>query len=711
MQDLSCRKARTRCVAGVAAALLTASMLMLETQTALATGSAWTVEKSPNVTLPGGQLKAVSCSSPDACTAVGTYLNTSGINATLAERWTGSGWRRQRTPNPAIDTAPAIRPTLTGVSCPASNFCQAVGSYQAGISVAMAQEWNGRRWTMLPFPVPAGAFGTTLDQVSCTSVSFCEAVGSFEVSGATLPLAARWNGSAWRLQRTPRPPVSLSGFTVEFTAVSCASPTFCEAWGGGNGANPGPTVAERWNGTSWRLQGVPTSAAVPDSVSCPTPRFCDALGPTAGFVWNGSSWKAQPSPSLAGGLTSVSCVSATFCEAVAQSFNAPSNLAARWSGSAWTVQSVPSPPAAASMILTAVTCSSASSCEAVGSFATGTGNAVPRALAEHWDGHSWALQDAVAPRGATLNTLRSVSCASPTFCAAVGSFTDTTGSTASMAEMWNGSSWKLRAMPGGSFSVSCVSATFCEAVGPQSAANWDGTTWTLQQFPGAAVQPDAVSCATATFCMAVNGFGQSATWDGTAWSAGPAVTGLSSQGSATESVSCVSASFCEAVGGGTGGENASVWDGTAWTAQPTPGPASSFLSAVSCPAVSSCEAVGSYNDSSFQEAAFAEVWDGTAWTSQTIPNPSISRGTSLNAIWCTSSTSCTAVGSYQYSFIQIGHTLGEVWNGTRWSLRSTPGGSNARLSGVSCGASGACTAVGQKPDEGMVPATLIELAD
>ncbi|HEX9034648.1 MAG TPA: hypothetical protein VF834_22620, partial [Streptosporangiaceae bacterium] len=501
--------------------------------------------------------------------------------------------------------------------------------------------------------------------------------------------------------------------TVAFTAVSCASRTFCEAWGGGNGGSPGPTVAERWNGTSWHLQAVPTSDAVPDSMSCASALFCEALTPTGGYRWNGSSWTAQATPSLGGGLTGVSCVSATFCEAVAENFNsAPGTLAAKWNGSAWTVQSISTPPAAASMMMAAVTCSSASACEAVGSFGLGTTNAAPRAVAESWNGHSWALQDAVTPPGATANSLRSVSCVSLTFCEAVGSFTDGTGTTgASMAEMWNGKSWKVQTMPGASFSVSCVSATFCEAVGPASAANWNGTTWTLQQRPGADVEPVAVSCATVTFCMAVDGFAQTAIWNGTAWSAGPTVTGFTSQGSPVESVSCVSASFCEAVGGGSGGDNAAVWNGTSWTAQPTPGPASSFLSAVSCPAVNSCEAVGSYADSSFHEAAFAEVWNGTTWAAQTIPNPSISRGTSLSAISCTSADSCTAVGSYQYSLIFLGHTLAEVWNGTTWSLRSTPSDPNAGLSGVSCGASGACTAVGQRLDEGLIPTTLIEVGD
>jgi hypothetical protein len=83
---------------------------------------------------------------------------------------------------------------------------------------------------------------------------------------------------------------------------------------------------------------------------------------------------------------------------------------------------------------------------------------------------------------------------------------------------------------------------------------------------------------------------------------------------------------------------------------------------------------------------------------------------------CTSATSCTAVGQYQSSNVSnFGalQTLAEVWDGTTWSLRSTPNPSAAHdlLLGVSCGASQMCTAVGQALNQGGVEATLIETGD
>jgi hypothetical protein len=55
-----------------------------------------------------------------------------------------------------------------------------------------------------------------------------------------------------------------------------------------------------------------------------------------------------------------------------------------------------------------------------------------------------------------------------------------------------------------------------------------------------------------------------------------------------------------------------------------------------------------------------------------------------------------------------------VWDGTAWRLQATPNhpyaGQNS-LNGVSCGASGICTAVGGTTDPGQTPATLVETGD
>src|SRR5262249_53396227 len=99
---------------------------------AAAVHAPWRLETTRDATAPGGPLQSVSCSAADACTAVGTSVGTSGLNITLAERWNGTTWQQQRTPNPAADTVPASAPDLLGVSCAGKDSCEAVGSYNVG---------------------------------------------------------------------------------------------------------------------------------------------------------------------------------------------------------------------------------------------------------------------------------------------------------------------------------------------------------------------------------------------------------------------------------------------------------------------------------------------------------------------------------------------------------------------------------------------------
>jgi hypothetical protein len=730
MHRWSGRRAGTRAGAGLAACTLTVFLTIAGASGALASAPAWKLQASPNATLPGGQLESVSCSSATACTAVGTTLSTAGIKVTLAERWNGTTWQRQPTPNPAVDTNLYVAPDLTGVSCPAAGFCAAVGVYNIGEStpVALAEGWNGHSWSMQRFPVPAGASSTELSQVSCTSATFCEAVGWYQTQtlNQELPLAATWNGTSWRLQSAPHPAGDSS---LQLNAVSCTSTAFCEAWGdtspeSGNGQE----VAEQWNGRSWHLQTVPPdSSAV--SVSCVSPTACEAVGLGAGnvgsaWVWNGSSWTTQTLPSqLSGVLTGVSCVSPVFCETVGFALSSSNGVAAVWNGSVWTVQPTPDPVKNASVSLTGVSCASASSCELAGSYELNEAN-TPHALAEYWNGSTWALQSADAPPGATNNVLSAVSCFSPSFCVAVGEHGNRLGTQANLAEMWNGTTWRIQSTPSPQSpygagdddleGVSCVSASFCEAVGNgpngMSAELWNGTSWTLQNRPGdGGIQGQFVSCPSMNFCLSSDALGRVDTWNGSSWSVGTDVTGFSS----VSGLSCVSASFCEVVGSGPSGENAAVWNGSTWTAQPTAGGSDEDLSAVGCLTATSCEAIGALFDEGNSQT-LAETWNGSTWAVQPTPNPSGATDSVLNSVSCTAATACTAVGDSQASSEAPLDTLAEVWNGTTWSLQPTPNHANVGLnilSGVSCGASHACTAVGESENVNQVEITLAESGD
>ena len=239
-------------------------------------GTSWSVQATPN---PAGAsraaLNAVSCTSATACTAVGNYTASGGTQVTLAERWDGTSWSVQATPNPVGATAS----DLLGVSCTTATACTAAGNYTAsdGTQVTLAESWNGTSWSIQATPNPAGATASHLNGVSCTSATACTAVGGYVASDGThATLAERWDGTSWSIQTMP----GLTGDS-DLGGVSCTSATACVAAGGGPGSTGSTTLAEVWNGTSWSIQATPNPAgAAPffSGVSCTSATACTAVG-------------------------------------------------------------------------------------------------------------------------------------------------------------------------------------------------------------------------------------------------------------------------------------------------------------------------------------------------------------------------------------------------------------------------------------------------
>ena len=93
---------------------------------------------------------------------------------TLAERWNGTSWTVQSTPN----RSGAAESYLEGVSCTSAITCTAVG-YERFPPVTLAERWNGTSWTLQPTPDPIGGQSDSrrLEGVSCSSVTTCTAVG------------------------------------------------------------------------------------------------------------------------------------------------------------------------------------------------------------------------------------------------------------------------------------------------------------------------------------------------------------------------------------------------------------------------------------------------------------------------------------------------------------------------------------------------------
>jgi hypothetical protein len=135
-----------------------------------------------------------------------------------------------------------------------------------------------------------------------------------------------------------------------------------------------------------------------------------------------------------------------------------------------------------------------------------------------------------------------------------------------------------------------------------------------------------------------------------------------------------------------------------WSVSPSPSPAGppvGQLAGVSCPSTTSCFAVGGQEDG----PTLVEHWNGTYWLVLANPNPSGAVSSGLSAVSCPTTTSCYAVGAYVDNTTpqSIARTLIEHWNGTGWSIMTSPNpGDTFRLdlNGVSCTSATRCDAVG-----------------
>jgi hypothetical protein len=662
-----------------------------------ASGAGWSMVPSPNPLARTGQLAGVSCSSSSSCTAVGDYTKRFGRTVTLAERWNRTSWRVESTPNP--EGAPSS--ALNAVDCTSSSVCVAVGTSftHSGAEITLAERWDGTRWSIQATPNPSSG-GGVLFGVSCTSASACTAVGASNAG----TFAERWNGTKWAIQLTPNPPGAQFSF---LSAVACTSSSACTAVGGyGNSSGTLVSLAERWDGTRWRIQATPNPSGAQFSV-----------------------------------LNAVACTSSSACTAVGGSVNGSGtgvNLAERWNGTKWAIQLTPNPPGAQFSFLSAVACTSSSACTAVGAYGNNSGTLVT--LAERWNGTTWSIQPTLNRPRASGSGLAAVSCPRPSFCMAAGPSANSFSTPVSLAESWNGKTWKVQntpnlpgAEPSGLLGVSCTRPSNCMAVGLTGtdccgvsslrtalvAEHWNGNGWDITPVPNppgmtAGGGLGSVSCTKASACMAIgayvnsSGFLQplSERWNGTRWSVVPIAHPPGALATLLQSVACTSATACTTVGfavnaSGTAVTMAERWNGTRWSNQPTPHPAGTQgaeLLGVACTGASACTAVGA-GDSAGNPVGptLAEQWNGTTWRIQPTPNPAAPGGGILTGVACPSPSACTAVGASVDATGNALATLAERWNGTRWSIQHTPnpaGAQGFRLAGVACTSPSACTAVG-----------------
>jgi hypothetical protein len=241
------------------------------------TGSGWTVVNSPNVGNGENELYGVACSGPDDCWAVGHHSN-GGHPETLIEQNTGSGWGVVDSPDVGN-----IANLLYAVACPATHHCWAVGeySYRYGVQHSLIEGTTGSGWAVVGSPNP-GSTDNLLEGVACSASADCWAVGSFDSRSGAPTLDVRTlveqnTGSGWQT-------ASSSDLSGDLAGVTCVSTTKCWAVG----SQDFGTLIEQSTGNGWSVvssispnpaQGISGFVA---SVTCTRSGDCWAVGSAVG---------------------------------------------------------------------------------------------------------------------------------------------------------------------------------------------------------------------------------------------------------------------------------------------------------------------------------------------------------------------------------------------------------------------------------------------
>ncbi len=304
------------------------------------------------------------------------------------------------------------------------------------------------------------------------------------------------------------------------------------------------------------------------------------------------------------------------------------------------------------------------------------------------------------------NALNGVSAISSSNAWAVGySWNNNTNTSQTLIEHWNGTRWNIVPSPNPNptsnrlNAVTALSATNVWAVG-SAIEHWNGTKWAVVANPDPGANLFAVAASSGKDIWAVGADANGTVtehWNGTAWSVAPSPTPAGSLDTLW-GVTVVSATDVWAVGdyfiSFDPPHNVTLvlhWNGIQWTVVPSPSPTNSFNVLHSVGAVSSKDvwAVGNMSRSNDPNTnrTMIQHWNGTKWSVVSSPNHSIYNN-ALLSVTVISATNIWAVGSYSNG-TPSNQTLTEQWNGTKWRVAASPNGGtdvNTLLSvaGVPC---------------------------
>ncbi|HEX3334108.1 MAG TPA: hypothetical protein VHS57_07185 [Acidimicrobiales bacterium] len=215
-------------------------------------------------------LGAVSCATAKRCWAVGTAgpdTTPPPGGAAVIARTTDGGvsWKSQH-------VSGGSTPDLSGISCPNSTDCMAVGSNGSSLpggGVVVVTGDAGAVWKTAP--APAGAL--TVATVFCSILANCVAIVS---DGTLLWSAVTSNfGATWQ-QLGDLPSSFLAGDDLSCTAGgTCLVAGYVPT---SSGQGQGAVALSTDDGHTWALATVPSGTGILQSATCPSASVCLAGG-------------------------------------------------------------------------------------------------------------------------------------------------------------------------------------------------------------------------------------------------------------------------------------------------------------------------------------------------------------------------------------------------------------------------------------------------
>jgi len=282
----------------------------------------------------------------------------------------------------------------------------------------------------------------------------------------------------------------------------------------------------------------------------------------------------------------------------------------------------------------------------------------------------FSIQNSPSP-DAQGNTLNAVTAVSTSDAWAVGYKHDNNlNDSRTLALHWNGSNWATVSTPNPGSTPNCRNSNTGNVLNSVAAVS-SNDVWAVGF---------SFTCTALLRPMILH-------WDGSSWKAVPSPKLRTNDNSALNGVIALASDNVFAVGFQPASNGAVLtlvehWDGTAWTVMPSPSPTTgNVLSAVSANSATDIWAVGTRTDQATTSIqTLVEHFDGTTWKVVPSPNPlpkSPLNQNVLTSVAATSATDVTAAGLLNDANNQRVLTLVEHWDGSKWSVISTPNQSTA----------------------------------